>query len=488
MNPSGVVPVIAGTGQVANKEEDRIVHPMELLEVASRTALDAAGIAPEDVQAILSTPLSALVRQDHTQVLAERLGAGSGARVVSRYSGAAPQALLLRACRLIAEGQADVALVVGGIADASIRRARRRGLVPPAPPTSSWSQGSDRPADLPDRSWAGGPQAEIAAGAGQPPAYFALVQSVMGGGRPMAEQQAELGALMAPFTQVAARRPELAWFPAGRRAEEIARAGADNRLVAEPFTKRMCSFPTVDLAAALVVTADPGGRRPAIRPLAITTSREVGPPTTWPSMDRPPALSVAVEEAARLAGLGPAEVDAFDLYSCFPAAVLLGRQALGVQPDDPRPLTASGGLPYFGGPGASYGLHGLACLFEDMLAGRAESGLSVGIGGFVTDFSVGIYGLDGGPVQLAGMPRPEAPGMAVAERAEGRAVVEAMTVLHERHAGAVAAPVIARLPDGRRVGARCADPDLPAELSGRSLIGREVELSAGPAWSEYRLT
>jgi hypothetical protein len=51
-----------------------------------------------------------------------------------------------------------------------------------------------------------------------------------------------------------------------------------------------------------------------------------------------------------------------------------------------------------------------------------------------------------------------------------------MTVLHERDAGPVAAPVIARLPDGSRVGARAATPDLPAALSGTSLVGRQVQL------------
>ena len=39
------VPVIAGIGQVANKDDERIVHPMELLEAAARMALDDAGIA-----------------------------------------------------------------------------------------------------------------------------------------------------------------------------------------------------------------------------------------------------------------------------------------------------------------------------------------------------------------------------------------------------------------------------------------------------------
>jgi hypothetical protein len=61
--------------------------------------------------------------------------------------------------------------------------------------------------------------------------------------------------------------------------------------------------------------------------------------------------------------------------------------------------------------------------------------------------------------------------------ATGQAVVEAMTISHHRQRGPVAAPVIARLPDGRRTGARVADPALPAALEGTSLIGATVRIT-----------
>ena len=64
-----------------------------------------------------------------------------------------------------------------------------------------------------------------------------------------------------------------------------------------------------------------------------------------------------------------------------------------------------------------------------------------------------------------------------AEGVEGTAVVEASTIFHERDAGPVSAPMIARLPDGRRIGARAGDPELPAELSRTPVVGREVVLT-----------
>jgi acetyl-CoA C-acetyltransferase len=480
------LPVIAGTGQVANKDGDRIVHPMVLLEEASRLALEAAGIGPTEVGGVFTTPLSALAESDPAAMLAERLGAGTGPRVVSSYSGAAPQRLLALACRAVAEGATEVALVVGGIADASVRRARLKGADPPALPTSVWSQGSNPPGGLPKRSWPGGFRPEIAAGAGLPSSYFALVQSVLDQGWDAADRGLRLGNLLAPFTEVAVRRPSLAWFPTVREAENIARPSVQNRMVAEPYTKLMCSFPTVDMAAALVVTTSSTGGRLAIRPLAIVSASDASPPSGWTAMDRPRALPMAVAEVFRLSAITPDEVGRFDLYSCFPAAVLLAVSALGLDPAGSKPLTATGGLPYFGGPGASYSLHGLACLFEDMQAGGTQHGAAVGVGGMVTDFSIGVYGLGEAPFRSAELAVADPPQVPPARIAQETAVVEAMTVLHDHDRGPVEAPVIARLSSGARIGARCADPAMAGDLSGRNLVGSEVRLTTIEGKVYYR--
>ena len=73
------IPVIAGIGQVANKDDERIVHPMELLEAAARMALDDAGIAPARIGGVLATPLSVYSPDDPSLLLASppRPAAGS---------------------------------------------------------------------------------------------------------------------------------------------------------------------------------------------------------------------------------------------------------------------------------------------------------------------------------------------------------------------------------------------------------------------------
>ena len=493
-------PVIVGVAQLANKDPERIVHPVVLLEEAARAAFDDAGADPTShLGAVYSAPLSVFSEEHGGAMVATRLGVPDGIREQSNYSGAGPQRLLARACDAITRGDIDAALLVGGVADASVRRARERGDDAPAPPTSVWSQGSAGTGTLQrvgNRDWPF--SAEQGSGAGMPSSYFALVESALAAvaGRDPEAHRVWLGALLAPFTEVAATRPGTAWFPTVRTAQEIASVVPDNRFVAEPYTKLMCSFPTVDLAAALVVMsaelADRLGvatdRR--IHPLALTLGHEVGPPSVRPDIARTRALTDAATRALDAAGVAPADIDGFDLYSCFPAAVQLGMAAFGIDDGDARPRTATGGLPYFGGPGAAYTLHGVVSMVERCRTNDGRVGAVVGLGGAVDDFSVGLYAAEppahGCSLETETVYADETP-VPITRVAEGTAIVEAFTVMHERDAGPVGAPVIARLPDGTRIGARARDPRLPEALSGTSLVGSEVRITSEHDKAFYEL-
>ena len=80
-----------------------------------------------------------------------------------------------------------------------------------------------------------------------------------------------------------------------------------------------------------------------------------------------------------------------DLYSCFPGAVEIGCQELGIAENDPRGLTITGGLPYFGGPGNNYVMHSIVTMAEKLRANPGKFGLCTGNGWYVTKHSAGIY-------------------------------------------------------------------------------------------------
>jgi acetyl-CoA C-acetyltransferase len=187
-------------------------------------------------------------------------------------------------------------------------------------------------------------------------------------------------------------------------------------------------------------------------------------------------MARAFAEAFAEAHLQPEDVHAFDLYSCFPSAVELACDTLGISLDDPRPLTATGGLPYAGGPGNDYGTHGIAALAARLRAEPGSIGMATGIGWYFSKHSAGLYGT---------LPRMELPGtgppppaaaeesVATADTPSGRGRIEAYTVVHDRDGAPELGIVIGRLDDERRFLAWLdADAGALAEFETREGVGR----------------
>ena len=199
-----------------------------------------------------------------------------------------------------------------------------------------------------------------------------------------------------------------------------------------------------------------------------------------------------------LAG-GIDDVDHLDLYSCFPSAVQMACEALGVATDDGRGLTVTGGLPYFGGPGNNYTTHGIATLCDTLRDGDGPTtrlGLATGLGWFVTKHALGLYAstpppggfrrgdttaaqaaIDGSAAEVAtGVDTPEV------------ATVVAATVWRDNDGTAAGAPVVARLGDGRQLALAPADEEVVAAMGDTDmpgLIGGSVVVEAGEP--RYRL-
>lgn len=69
----------------------------------------------------------------------------------------------------------------------------------------------------------------------------------------------------------------------------------------------------------------------------------------------------------------------------------MAREMLGISPGDSQPLTVTGGMPYFGGPGNNYALHAICCMVETLRRDREAFGLVQALSWFISKHSVGIY-------------------------------------------------------------------------------------------------
>jgi acetyl-CoA C-acetyltransferase len=209
-----------------------------------------------------------------------------------------------------------------------------------------------------------------------------------------------------------------------------------------------------------------------------------------------PAIRAATQRALGMAAIGADDVAMFDIYSCFPSAVQMGLDALGLKPDDPRPLTVTGGLPYAGGPGNNYVMHSVATMVQRLRESPRDYGLVTGLGWFATKHSAGVYSarppegewrrtdpsVDQRDVEAMDSPP-------FVEQADGGATVETYTVIFNRDGQPEQGIVIGRLTsvaqgtspaDAPRFFANMPpDRDLMLAMTREEFVGRR-----GRVWSE----
>jgi acetyl-CoA C-acetyltransferase len=356
----------------------------------------------------------------------------------------------------IRAGRVRAALVAGTNNLRSFQRIRRAGL------PLAWPAGGDGEPQRLGEDRAGNSPEEQRYGLTAPVTIYPLFENALRAhrGLDLETHRARMGALMHRFTKVAAANPH-AWFPIERSAAELTTPGPENRMVAFPYPKYLNAVIETDQAAAVLLLS-----AAAARELGIPASRfvhwwgggsateEAWLPSERPSFAASDALRSAATQALAQAGTTVSEIAAFDFYSCFPVAVEMACEMLGLDESDPRGFTVTGGLPYFGGPGNNYSLHAVVSMADRLRAAPEARGLVTGNGWYLTKHTACV---------LASAPResgaPAAPppnftsaGPPVERLAEarGRALIETYTVIFTREGVPERGVVVGRTDSGGR--------------------------------------
>ncbi len=506
------VPVVIASGQ--SIERTALVTPVDLMERAAEAALADAPALRHTIDRVSVVNVLSFTGPAPATELAARIGATGAACETTTVGGNTPQWLVNRAATDIAAGTLGVTLIAGAEAIRSSRARRAAGL--PRDPGADGGPAAPRPPDpvVGDDLPGVGP-AESAIGLLLPVQIYPLFESVVASrsGRDASAHRRAMARFLAPFTEVAAGNP-YAWFPRVVSEEVIATPTPENRIVSEPYTKLMTAFLGSDQGAALLVCSLAAARRAGVADRAVfvwsgAEAADVRSPTARPDPGRSPGIAAAgraaLEAATAAAGhRGPVGIDdigVLDIYSCFPSAVELATDALGLALDDARGLTVTGGLPYFGGPGNNYTTHGIAGVTELLRAspaggGGTQLGLATGLGWFVTKHAIGIYGTTPPPSGFRrGDTRPDqaaidaaAVGVALEVPVDTPATIVAATVARDGGGVPVSAPVIARLPDGRHMAVAAEDDETVRSMGGTDIpgsVGATVVVRPGAA--RYRL-
>jgi len=200
-----------------------------------------------------------------------------------------------------------------------------------------------------------------------------------------------------------------------------------------------------------------------------------------------PSAKAAAAIALHQAGVTMDEVDFLELYSCFPCAPRITGEALGIAKDDPRPMSVTGGLPYFGGPGNNFVLHVICRMAETLRANPGKTGLVHGLSWYFHKHAFGVYRTE--PSQDGWKPVDPDPFLReiralrppeILERAEGEGTIETYTAIFEGDEPSHGF-VIGRTAGQARFLARVEDdPVTLKEMVTREVIGERGKLRHDP--------
>ena len=483
-------PVIVGSGQ-HNQRTDRgepSREPVDLVVDAARAAADDSG-ATAILPAIDSVRIISLLSwryRDPGALVAERLGAAARHTAVTQPGGNMSQSLVNITALDISQGRADVVLIGGAEAWRTRMSFRATGDRP------AWTVQDE---SVPDAEVIGTAfdmmhPAEMARGIAMPVQVYPMFEQALriAAGRSIDDHLVRISELWARFSEVSASNP-YAWIQRAYTAEEIRTAGPDNRWIGFPYPKLMNSNNMVEQSAALLMCSAEAAERLGVPrdrwvfPHSGTDAHDTSAVSTRGDLHSSPGIRAAGRQALELAGIGIDDVAHVDLYSCFPSAVQIAAQELGLAIDDPsRPLTVTGGLSFAGGPWNNYVTHAIATMCGRLRANPGDYGMCTANGGFVTKHAIGIYsteppanGFRWADAQ-AEADAATSPRDVVAEY-DGTVSVETWTVMHSRQGDPENGLAAVLLPDGRRAWGTTQDQEVLKQMTVEEFAGRTAHLA-----------
>lgn len=492
-------PVLIGTAQLVNREKTPVqIDPLMMMAETSRLAAADAGLATlDEIDTLYVVNCLSRILERPAQDLSEILKMKPIETGYTGIGATAPQWFVNRAAERIYREQSELVLICGAEAFytheklTAAQQSMKDYLTDERSSLFSSYCGDIRTPLTP---------LEMHYGMFYPLTIYALFENALRAHwkKSIPDHIDELASFCAHCSHRAAGNP-FSWFQESRSAEEIASVNEENRMVAFPYTKLMCSNMNVNQAAAVILTSQaraealgiPEEKMIFLRGCA--DAEDIFLVSERPDLHATPSVADAVERALTQVPLSLDEVEYFDLYSCFPCAPRMVREMLKISPADPRPLTVTGGMASFGGPGNNYALHAISQMVTTLRQHPKSFGLVQALSWFISKHSVGIYSARQGtrpwlppdPDQKKKYPR-----VTVVEEAAGRGIVETYTVNYNRAGQPTGALVIGRDAHSNRFLARVkAEEGVLEQMTREEPIGRsgriEYDSSTSTNWFHF---
>lgn len=480
-------PVIVGAAQISQTRPDggslpATPDPIDLMTAAVRAAAEDTGSARTLPAIGTIAVIGGLWRfRNPAALIADELGLTDVACILTTFGGNLPIHATHLMAERIAAGEVDVAVIVGGECTLSRRTLAARGEEPirrPEPEGRAVEQwgppldmgdpvGAERGGEIPRNSYA---------------VLDSAIRAARGETLDAARDRA--ARLWAGYGAVAADNPHAADRSAPSVAE-IRDPSPNNRMVSWPYTKAMCANNTVDHAGAIILcaaqTADELGIAPEARvhPHRCVTAGDTSSLLQRDRVHIAPGLQAAASRTVETVGSIDA-IDHLDLYACFPSIVTLTAEALGLDLDEPRQLTVTGGLAFAGAPLNFAAGESLVKMISILRDDPGSVGLVQGNGGHAAKHAFGTYSTEppAMPHRIEDLGSFDTAVAVASPDRTGSAVIDGVTVEYGR-TGPERVIAITRFGDGARAWAVGHDPDMMQSATEEEWVGRTVRVDSG---------
>ncbi len=388
MTVSDSTPILAAIGEISDRPLNpaNALEPAALMAEALRRAEADAGI--ELLKKLDEVHLIGLVSWRYANPVAsvcEQLGIQPHRMANTSMGGETPVRLIHEAALAVQRGSAKAVAVIGGEAVNARGKAKAAGIeldwTPQSPKEETCRFANDRIIAKPLAQDLG-----LRDPASMYPLYEVALQAAQQ--QSPEEGRTENAELWARYAAVAASNPN-AWIKQAPAAASIAETGESNRMICWPYPKLMVANPSVNQAAALVVTSVRFAREQGIPEknwIYLQGGAAANEPDDFLDRDsfvQSSAQNATLDAALKLAGGDIDSIDFLELYSCFPVVPKMAYRQLKTTPDQLAP-TVAGGLTFFGGPLNNYMSHAACAMVRALRNTPASKGLLYGQGGFVT--------------------------------------------------------------------------------------------------------
>ncbi|WP_416830800.1 MAG: acetyl-CoA acetyltransferase [Erythrobacter sp.] len=461
-------PVIIGVGQYSERVGEPGYEALSYMDLGGRALAAAIANAGASGQVADAIDTLAAIRAFEMSrpgkeppfggpdnipgALAKRVGACPQRLILSPTGGQTNQQYVGEFALSIAAGDSQCAVIVGSEVISTALALAAKGEKP------DWSEAIG--GEFEDRGYGIDGMMEpalFAHGATGAIPLYAIAENARRAklGKGLEEYRRDIGELFEPFTRVAAANPHAA-APVERSAEQLATVTDRNRIVAEPYPRMTVARDQVNQAAAIIIASAGKARELGVPEEkwvhihAVTSATELEL-SERPDLSANPASIASIERALEIAGKGMEDMAFLDFYSCFAIPVFNQCDHFGLSANDPRGLTLTGGLPFFGGAGNNYSAHAICEAVERVRAHRGQFALVGANGGWMSKYATGIYSTepaDWSDERVAALPKA-GNGVARSNDPFDQATVESYTINHSRTGSD--AVWIGRNADGARV-------------------------------------